>query len=162
MEREAARLSLERARLVEALDNARRDLLNARLSEIREIVHGGKAECPIDAARIVRNGTGKHDWIPAPVALGELMPLSASEVQSLYQTNGRVSVADERELDGVRPDFTALPTPSEFRALANELEQLSMHDTRFREELWGELRFSRNFRANQGVCLGERATVAGT
>ncbi len=140
LEREAARLRAERQRLLTALDDGRKNLLEARLSETRDVVYGGKAERPIEAARRVRDGTGKHDWIPTPVNLGELMPLSVAEVGALYQTSARISLPDEREIVANRPDISALPTPGEMRAAAQELDSLSQHNLNFREELWEDIR----------------------
>jgi hypothetical protein len=64
------------------------------------------------------------------------MPASIAEVVALYQTNARVSAADERELNGFRPELSMLPTPKEFQSVVEELNSLAACDLRFREELW--------------------------
>ena len=84
----------------------------------------------------MKAGAGKDDWIPSPVALGECMPASVAEVVALYQTNARISAADERELNGFRPELNALPTPGVFQSVVEELNSLAGCDLRFREELW--------------------------
>ena len=136
LERDAQRLRGERKRILEALRDARQRLLDARQDEIRDVVFGGKSMRPIDAAKRVKQGVGKDDWIPSPVNLGESLPLSHAEVAALYQTNARVPLADERELAGKRPDLSTLPTPNEFRNIVEELTALADQNLRLREELW--------------------------
>jgi len=136
LEREANRLRDDRKRILKSLRDVREKFLEARQDEIRDVVFAGKAIRPIEAAKRVKAGGGKDDWIPSPVTLGESMPVSLAEVVALYQTNARVSADDERELNGFRPDLAALPTPKEFRGVVEELNQLVACDLRFREELW--------------------------
>ncbi|MBI4025927.1 MAG: DUF559 domain-containing protein [Verrucomicrobia bacterium] len=100
------------------------------------VVFGGTSTRPIDAAKRVKEGAGKDDWIPSPVNLGESLPLSHSEVAALYQTNARVSLVDERELAAGRPELSALPTPNDFRYVVDELVALAGQNLRNREELW--------------------------
>jgi very-short-patch-repair endonuclease len=139
LERESAGLRRRRNELLDALRRARKELLDARLSETLDVVYGGMAERPIDAAKRVKEGVGKHDWIPAPINLGEVLPLSAADLGLLYQTSARVSQQDERELEAVRPEVSTLPSPGEFWALTRELKALSQEDLRFREELWADM-----------------------
>lgn len=136
LERDAQRLRGERKRILTALRDARRQLLDARQDEVRDVVVAGKATRPIDAAKRVKAGVGKEDWIPSPVNLGECMPLSHAEIVALYQTNVRISLADERELAGWRPAFSELPTPNEFSSAIEEMELLASKNLQLREELW--------------------------
>jgi superfamily I DNA/RNA helicase len=136
LERDAQRLREERKRILDLLGGARHRLLNARQDEIRDAVFGGKAVRPIEAAKCVKEGTGKDDWIPSPVNLGEALPLSHAEVVALYQTNVRISLADERELAGSRPELGTLPTPGEFCSAVEEMAALAGQNLRLREELW--------------------------
>lgn len=138
LERDAQRLRGERKRILETLRDARHGLLNARQDEIRDVVFGGKGVQPIEAAKRVKGGTGTDDWIPSPVNLGESLPLSHAEIVALYQTNARISLADERELAGSRPDLGTLPTPREFRSAVEELAALADQNLRLREELWND------------------------
>ncbi len=91
---------------------------------------------PIVAAKRVKEGVGTDDWIPSPVKLGESISLSHAEVAALYQTNARVSLDDERELAGYRPDLASLPTPNQFRGAIDEIVTLAEQNLRLREELW--------------------------
>lgn len=136
LERDAKRLHEERKRLLEALRESRRQLLDARQDEIRDVVFAGKATRPIDAAKRVKAGVGIDDWIPSPVTLGDCLPLSHADIAALYQTNARVSLADERELAGSRPALSGLPTPNEFRRAVDEMKLLAGQNLRLREELW--------------------------
>lgn len=140
LERDAQRLLGERKGILEALSHARERILDARQNEIRDVVFAGKATRPIQAAKRVKEGTGKDDWIPSPVNLGEPLPLSHAEVVTLYQTNARISLADERELAGSRPDLGSLPTPKEFRSAVEEMTALADQNLRLREEFWDDSR----------------------
>jgi very-short-patch-repair endonuclease len=136
LEREAQRSRDERKRILKALCDARGKFLDARQDEIRDVVFAGKSTRPIEAAMRVKERAGKDDWIPSPVTLGESLPVSHADVVALYQTNARISAADERELVGFRPELTALPSPKEFLGVVEELNSLAGCDLRFREELW--------------------------
>lgn len=138
LERAAQRLRDERKRILEALRDVRQRLMDARQDEIRDVVFAGKPIRPIEASKRVKEGTGKDDWIPSPINLGEVLPLSHAEVVELYQTNSRISLADERELAGSRPELCTLPTPSKFRSVIEERAALAGQNLRLREELWDE------------------------
>jgi very-short-patch-repair endonuclease/Cdc6-like AAA superfamily ATPase len=140
LERDAQHLQAERTRILEALREARKQLLNARQDEIRDVTVGEKTSRPIDAARQVKEGAGTADWIPSPVQLGVALPLSHAELVELYQTNARLTADDERALGASRPEASALPTPHEFRATIQELTALAGQDLRVREELWTNAR----------------------
>jgi hypothetical protein len=136
MERDAEGLRQERRRIMKELRDTRVRLLDARQDEIRGVVFGGKDIRPIDAARRVKEGVGVDDWIPSPVDLGEIAPLSHAEVVALYQTNARVSLEDEQALHLHRPDVTTIPTPKQFSELVEEMAALGTQNLRNREELW--------------------------
>ena len=136
LEREAERTQRERERIMAELAEARARWLEARQDEIRGVRPGGKVIRPVDAAKRVKRGVGLDDWIPGPVNLGAEPPLSPAEVAALYHTNARVSLRDERELKANRPSIAALPTPTAFRELMDEISALSAQNLRYREELW--------------------------
>ncbi|HUA37607.1 MAG TPA: AAA domain-containing protein [Candidatus Sulfopaludibacter sp.] len=136
LEREADRIQHNRERIMTELAGARARLLEARQDEIRILQLVGKETRPIDAAKRVKRGVGSDDWIPAPVNVGEALPLSPAEIAALYHSNARVSLHDERELKAGRPDLALLPTPAAFRELMEEISALSAQNLRYREELW--------------------------
>lgn len=136
LEREAERLKGERRTIIGQLAGVRSRLLDARQDEIRGVVFGGRETRPIDAAKRVRQGRPADVWIPAPVQLGDALPLSHAEIVALYQTNARIPLADERELNGHRPEPASLPTPKAFRDLVEEMGALSAQELGYRQELW--------------------------
>jgi very-short-patch-repair endonuclease len=136
LERDAERLRGERKRILNALGDVREKLLHARQDEIRDVVFGGKAMRPIVAAKRVKEGVGIDGWVPSPVSLGESLPLTHAEAAALYQTNVRISLADERELAGYRPDLSSLPTSTQFKSVVEEMVALANQNLRLREELW--------------------------
>ena len=136
LDREAGRLKQERKRVIDELREKRIRLLDARQDEIRGVVFGGKDIRPADAAKRVKQGVVSNDWIPSPVNLGQTSPLSHAEIVTLYQTNARVSLEDERELNAGRPDVVTLPTPKEFNEVIEEIAALESQNLCYREELW--------------------------
>ena len=138
LEREARRLQSERSRVLTALREARARLLEARMDEIRDVVIEGVVFRPVDAARHVREAASQDNWIPGPVTPGAPLPLSAADIVALYQSNARLSLADEREIALTRTDLEKIPTPSEFRETVETRDALGRQHLRFREELWGE------------------------
>jgi very-short-patch-repair endonuclease len=136
MEREATWLKDTRKQIINQLLEARKRLLNARQDEIRGVVFGGNDIRPIDAAKRVKQGAGTDDWIPSPVNLGEAVPVSHADIVALYQTNARISLEDERELNAFRPDVVPLPTPKQFAEMVEEAAMLTAQNIRHREELW--------------------------
>jgi hypothetical protein len=84
----------------------------------------------------VKAGVGTSDWIPSPVQSGAVSPLSHAEVVALYHTNLKVTPADERELNGLRPDVATLPSPVQFSEVLDEIETLKSQDDLYRVELW--------------------------
>ena len=140
LERDAGHLQTERTRILQALREARKQLLNARQDEINDVKLGEESIRPIDAARQVKQGVGATDWIPSPVELGAPLPLSHAEVVELYQTNARVSAEDERALGAYRPQASSLPTPHEFKTTIEELNGLAGQNLRLRQDLWTNAR----------------------
>ncbi|ATC63943.1 hypothetical protein CMV30_08245 [Nibricoccus aquaticus] len=138
LEREARRLQSERTRVLTALREARTRLLEARMDEIRDLTIDGTTFRPADAARHIREGAVKDSWIPGPVTPGAPLPLHASHLIALYQSNARLSLADERELALARPDLTSLAAPADFKATVEARDQLAHLPLRFREELWNQ------------------------
>lgn len=138
LHRQAQRLRPERAKILAAIQKTRQQILDARQDEIREVVFGGKSKVPIEAAKFVKAGTGHHDWIPSPVELGALSPITPADTAALYQTNSRVSGEDEAQLNRRRPNLEGFPNPNEFKAVTQELADLGQHNLRRWDELWAD------------------------
>ena len=136
LEMEAKKLESERADLQEKLEDIRRELMEARADEYRDVVIGGKAWAPADAARQVVQEREAHAWIPGPVAAVAPLPLSPADLADLYRTSVSISREDENELSGHLPDLHSLPRAEEFEAGVSERNRLRMEDLELRSDLW--------------------------
>jgi very-short-patch-repair endonuclease/Cdc6-like AAA superfamily ATPase len=136
LEREAARLRMERNAVVAELQATRHQMLAARLEELREVVVDGRNLGLIDAAKLVQAGQGKDDWIPGPVGAGRALPLGPDEILALYQSNARIPAAEEWDLRATRPDLTPFPSPGDFQSVVEELQRLTAEDLQFGAQFW--------------------------
>jgi very-short-patch-repair endonuclease len=137
LDREAEVARKERTRLVEEIGRLRGVLLEARGAEYREVIVAGQGVDPAEAARIVAQGTGTHDWIPGPVTRGTPLPLSPGELTDLYATNETLSAEDERQLQLELPDPRDLPPPPQFATFISRIRRWVERADRGRAELWG-------------------------
>lgn len=133
---EAKKLESERADLLKKLEEVRKQLMEARADEYRDIVIGGKSLTPADAARQVVQEKDTRGWIPGPVAAVAPLPLSPGELADLYRTGVSISREDENELYGHLPDLHSLPRAEEFEASISERNRLRLQDLDVRSDLW--------------------------
>jgi len=133
---ETERLATHRKELIDRIRATRQELLAVRQGEYLPIVVGRESFQPSDAARKVTREQPTHAWVPAPVAIGGQLPLSAVEIGELYRTNSTVSKADEDELAFALPDPSALITPPAFGELVAGREGLSGEDRESGTEYW--------------------------
>lgn len=136
LEQRANELTKGRTEIISKLGELRKKLCQARADEYRELAVGGKTYSPSDAARIIREGAGKDDWIPEPIRLGYDLPLSEKDVTELYSTNQLVALEDERHLELPLPEPELLMAPQDFESLVKELSGLNSTDLKERNELW--------------------------
>jgi len=136
LEMEAKKLESERIEALKKLDEVRKQLMEARADEYRDISIGGKSWTPADAARLVVAEKETHGWIPGPVAAVAPLPLSLGELADLYRTGVSVSREDETELSGHLPELHDLPTAEEFEASVSERNRLGMEELDLRADLW--------------------------
>ena len=136
LEMEAKKLESERHEALKKLDEVRKQLMEARADEYRDISIGGKSWTPADAARLVVAEKETHGWIPGPVAAVAPLPLSPGELADLYRTGVSVSREDETELSGHLPELHDLPTAEEFEAGVSERNRLGMEELDLRADLW--------------------------
>jgi very-short-patch-repair endonuclease len=136
LEMEARRQESERADLLKKLEDIRKQLLDARADEYRDIAIAGKSWAPADAARQVIEEKDTHGWIPGPVAAVAPLPLSPGELADLYRTGVSISREDEQELSGHLPDLHSLPRAEEFEASISERNRLGTEDLELRSDLW--------------------------
>ena len=86
LEREAEELRKSRIQILHQLRMRRSRLLDAIQDETRSVVFSGCDVRPVEAAKTVKSGVGKCDWIPGPVKLGEVLPLNRDEIATLYRS----------------------------------------------------------------------------
>ncbi len=142
LDEEADTLAGSRRRIIEQLDTLHGELLKARTDEYRDVVIGGKSLPPSQAARKVAEGIGKHDWIPGPVALGEPLPLSPSELVELYATNPQTTAEDDLHVDDPLPTVDEVLTSAEFRQIAEQQASLSDQSKGHVNSHWAAAKFT--------------------
>jgi very-short-patch-repair endonuclease/DNA polymerase III delta prime subunit len=126
--REATALEKSRENMIEKLNNAKLELLNSINDEYLELIYAGRSYTPSEAARIIADGIGIHDWIPAPVSLGEPLPLTQGELLDLYATNRTITLEDESELLEALPEPQNLMNPNDFESQVEQYHRLSAID----------------------------------
>lgn len=136
LQKQANEVAMRRSAILESLGNLRQKLRQSREDEYRDLSVCGITMNPVEAAKIVAEGHGKHDWIPEPIQLGYNLPLSVSEITELYATNQVVSVEDEKELALSLPATELAMEANDFSALVQELSELRRVDLPDRDDLW--------------------------
>lgn len=117
LQHEAQALTSKRQALNEDIDRISAQLHDARAAEYQPIALAGESAEPSEAARWVRAHETGNDWIPGPVERGAPMPLASEDLRALYESNVRISAAEEAQIDDELPDPELLPGKAEFAAL---------------------------------------------
>jgi very-short-patch-repair endonuclease len=133
LEREVARLTDTRRRLMEAAAALHEQLRVARVAEYEPVVVGGEAIGPVDAARLARDERERHEWLPGPVVPGAPLPLAPEELERLYATNGVLSREEERELEVSLPSRERV---LEARTFAEVVAALDVNEPEPMARLW--------------------------
>ncbi len=136
LEREAALLTRQRGELLHQLNSTRQTLTEARGAEYRPITIAGVQYLPSEAARRVFQTRENDGWIPGPVTSSLALPLTRSELLSLYNTNGSLSLQDEQDMNLLLPEPGQLLAPVDFEQRIREHKYLSTEHLRYREDLW--------------------------
>lgn len=136
LESTADGLRQERAKLLGRLTDLRQQLAKARSDEYRDVVVGGKAWQPSEAARKIAREAEVNGWIPNPVRADIELPLSGGELAELYATNRSISPDVESELSGQLPGPGELPSPNDFEELLREKTRLEHANPEVRSDLW--------------------------
>lgn len=138
LRREAGLLRSNRAKLLGVAAALRRQLRDARFSEVEEIVLGGEGLSPIETAKRLKANAARDGWVPGPIHHGLLCPLTDAEVGQIYATQGILSPADEVQLGVSQPALAALVVPANFQLLALEQAGTNSLAQAHRPELWDE------------------------
>lgn len=136
LDREADSLDSQRNRLITEISASRSALIEARQDEYRDIVAGGAAISPCEAARFVFKTAVKNGWIPGSVDSSVPAPLSDEEVRELYAARARLSVDVERELRRWRPLPGEVPGGEEFGLECERWRALQESDRTTGAQLW--------------------------
>ncbi len=136
LDKEALNFSNVRDRLLKALAEKRQHIIEALGGEYREVVAVGKGYAPSEAARLIRSYKEEGlDWIPGQILFNRQLPLSLSELEELYQSNTKLSPADEAELSSGLPELEALPKPAQVEEWLRLIHQ-PIEVNSERSELW--------------------------
>jgi len=109
--------------------------------EYEPIIIGGAETPPSEAARIVSDGVGKHDWLPPLLEQerGKLCPLSPTELQWLYASQALIPFAAEQELAAGLPALNDLPSPDDWQQTITTLQQHQQAANSRQHWLWPRL-----------------------
>lgn len=138
LRREADLLRAKRTKLQNDASTLRRQLRDARFSEVDEIVFGGEGLSPIEVAKRVQLTEASDGWMPGPLPFGAQCPLTPKEAQELYATHSVLSIADEKHLAVPQPELAELVLPADFRLLAAERAGADSRAKKHRVDLWLE------------------------
>jgi very-short-patch-repair endonuclease len=138
LRKEAGILREKRRKLLELANGLRRQLRDARFSEVEEIVVGGEGLSPIEVAKRVKADGERDGWIPGPIKAGVLCPLTEPEIRQLYTTNAVLTASDERQISVAQPLLSKLVSPADFRLLVNERAGTTTRAKFHRSEFWTE------------------------
>jgi very-short-patch-repair endonuclease len=136
LRREAGLLRDKRRKLLDVAGALRRQLRDARFSEVEEIVLGGEGLSPIEVAKRVKADMERDGWIPGPLQPGILCPLTDGEVRQLYASQGILAPADEVQLAAAQPILGELVSAADFRLLAAEQAGADSRAQGHRPEFW--------------------------
>jgi very-short-patch-repair endonuclease len=136
LRRNAGLLRDKRIKLADAEKVLRRQLRDARFSEVEELVLGGEALSPIEVAKRVKANAQSDAWLPGPLQPGILCPLTDTEVHQLYESNGILTAWDEAQLSVSQPELANLVSPADFRLLAAEKTGADSRAQAHRPEFW--------------------------
>lgn len=159
LRREGALLRDKRQKLRDATETLRRQLRDARFSEVEEMVLGGEALSPIEVAKRIKGEAERDGWIPGPLHAGILCPLSEAEIQQLYATQVILAQTDEAQLAVAQPTLSELVSSADFRLLATERADADSRARAHRPELWSE-DAGQGFAASQIQQLHHRVQTA--
>lgn len=139
LDQDASRLNQERQTLLQEICELRHTLKLARQAEYAPIVVAGESFDPAAAARLVHARKEEDGWIPAPVTLGEPLPLSPKELSELYASNGEIDPPWERELEMRLPQSEQIPSAGYFEKLITNLTAVKRLDLDWRQDMWKNL-----------------------
>ena len=159
LRREAGQMRDKRRKMLDAAAALRRQLRDARFSEVEEVVFDGEGLSPIEVAKRVKADAERDGWIPGPLQPSLTCPLADVEVRQLYATNATLTPSDEAQLAVSQPVLADLVSAADFRLLANEQAGADSRAQAHRPELWSD-GASAGYAATQLQELHQRVRAA--
>lgn len=134
--KEINQIGLRRNQIKEEIKSLEKEILDIRANEYLDIVVGGEAIRPSEAARKIAELNLEHGWIIEPVEPSAPLPLSDKELNELYQTNGLISTDDEECLAEVLPELDGILTPHQVSELKKHLDGVDNEVAEKHSNLW--------------------------
>lgn len=120
-----AKLKSERKNLIEKYKELRNNLISIRSQEYKDIVYDNHTIKPIEAAKFIREGLDKYDYLNGDTTDCTIgLPLSEDEFIRLYCLNNDISQEEERMLSKKLPLLSGLWTVDEFEKNKGNLDIL--------------------------------------
>ena len=138
LRREAGLLCEKRRKMLTVAAGPRRQLRDARFSELEEIILGGDGSRPIEVAKRVKANEERDGWIPGPLQPGVLCALSDGEVRQLYATHALLTPSDELQLAVPQPLRAEIVSSADFRLLAAEQAGADSRAESHCPDLWSD------------------------
>lgn len=160
LEVDSERLRARRTALKERLAQLEVELLDTRGNEYRALVLEGREILPSDAARRVREGIGRLDWLPTPITPAAPMPLTLGELAELYASNLNITPHEEKALSGRLPDITALVSPDVWRNTLITQENYRQQAANHLPALWSRPLSERDTETLTHICESLVAGIA--
>jgi very-short-patch-repair endonuclease/cellulose biosynthesis protein BcsQ len=109
------KLGKERKELIEEYQKKNQELLKMRAAEYKDLVYDNQTIRPIEAAKFVKEGIDRLDYIPGLTTDSTVgLPLSYDELVELYSSNLKLSVEEEETLHNELPEMSELLIPEQF------------------------------------------------
>ena len=114
------RLEQERKELISKSKAKGQQLLQIRSLEYMDIVYANQTITPIDAAKFINMGRGKLDYIPGSTCNDTVgLPLSIDDLQTLYDSNQKISKEEDEILSKDLPRLESLWDINDFKVNAD-------------------------------------------
>lgn len=136
LQKDADKLARRRGDLLHKVAATENAIIEARQYEYLDIVRGGYAYPPSDAARRVAACKNADGWIPGAITPERELPLTPTEIGELYATNLSVSPDEERQFAFALPAPDDLVAPPVFAELLRQRDEALMARPDARPDLW--------------------------
>ncbi|MEG0835652.1 MAG: AAA domain-containing protein [Christensenellaceae bacterium] len=113
----------KRNQILADVAKSRETLYAIKYKEYASIVFGGKGYSVAEAAQFVFEHQDSLSYLPGEISLYKPLPVTTADLELLYETNGKISIDEENELNLNLPDPKSLLLPQEFKQLVHTQEQ---------------------------------------